>query len=247
MSLLLRNTLATAGLLFCGAAAAQSTPGACTPVLLDNGTFVTSPNGGAGGAPVSVVTAPDTTFGASAANVSSFSVAEDFTVPAAGWNVSQLTVYTYQTGSTTTSTINGVPRLVLWNGVPGSGGTVVAGPVAATLVNTTWSGVYRATSTTPTDVNRPIMQVTVQWPASFPTPLAAGTYWLEWNFAGSLASGPWSPPRNADASDNGRQNNFSAGDSWTAMLDTGSSRAIGFPLVVCGGTAPVSLQQFEID
>jgi hypothetical protein len=44
-------------------------------------------------------------------------------------------LYAHQTGSTLTSTITGVPLLLLWNGPPGAGGTVIVGSVSPTMTN----------------------------------------------------------------------------------------------------------------
>ncbi|MDZ7624130.1 MAG: hypothetical protein U5J96_06760 [Ignavibacteriaceae bacterium] len=54
-------------------------------------------------------------------------MADDFTIPAGEtWQIDQVMTFAYQTGSTTTSTINDV-RIQIWNGNPMSGGTVIWG------------------------------------------------------------------------------------------------------------------------
>ena len=58
------------------------------------------------------------------------------------------------------------------------------------MTTSVFSGIYRVTDTAPADVTRPIMRVTVATPVTLPP----GTYWVDYQFAGSLASGPWAPP-----------------------------------------------------
>ena len=116
-------------------------------------------------------------------------MADDFTVPAGGWNISTITFYAYQTGSTTTSTINDV-NLQIWDGPPGVGSVVFGDTTTNRLAGSSWSNIYRVLDTGLTDTTRPIMAdvVTVN------TILPAGTYWLDWQSGGTLASGPWAPP-----------------------------------------------------
>ena len=217
-------------------------PGSCSSVLFDNGTFVSaSTGGGAGTDPVSILTTPDTSFGVNSNSAFNFQLAEDFTVPASGWAISQLTFYAYQTGSTTTSTFTGVPSLSLWNGPPGDGvSTVIAGPVTPTFT-TGWTGVYRVTSTTLTNTQRPIMQLTVPWPATFPTPVPGGTYWVAWNESGSLGS-LFTAPTTANAADNARQ---FTGTAWQPITDAGSARLLGIPFTVCGDNDLIFKNGFE--
>ena len=58
------------------------------------------------------------------------------------------------------------------------------------LAGSSFSNIYRVLDTGLTDTARPIMAdvVTVN------TTLPAGTYWLDWQTGGTLASGPWAPP-----------------------------------------------------
>lgn len=75
------------------------------------------------------------TFGSNSNDAFGFQLVEDFTVPASDWNAGKLTFYAYQTGSTLTSTITGVPLLLLWNGPPATGGTVIVGAVSPAMTN----------------------------------------------------------------------------------------------------------------
>ena len=162
-------------------------------VLWDNGPLVTNPGGGAGGADASALqTALGlSTYGFGHAVSSGFRVADDFTVPAGGWLVSDITFFAYQTGSTTTSTINNV-NLRIWDGPPGQGGSnVVFGDTATNrLASSAWSNIYRVLDTGLLDTARPVMADV----ATVNTFLPAGTYWVDWQTGGTLASGPWAPP-----------------------------------------------------
>ena len=73
-----------------------------------------------------------------------------------GWRPSALTFYAYQTYAiSSSSSITGVIDLRLWNGTPGEGGEVIAGPVDATITNNQWTGVYRAYSNDLGNTDRP--------------------------------------------------------------------------------------------
>lgn len=206
-------------------------------ILYTNGSFVSQPTGGGPGGndPVSVLTAPDTTFGGTCNNPT-FRLADDFTVPAGGWTVQKITVFGYQTqtgaGGSTVSTMTG-GFFRIWNGPPNVGtSTVVFGDVTTNRQTaTSWSGVWRVSSTTLTNLQRPIMAVEM---GNLNVPLAAGNYWLEWGITGSTASGPFCPPNTTvSASNNALQ--FNVGSStWVAFTDQGSMRPLDFPFVIEG-------------
>lgn len=230
--------------------AAGSPAGAAGPiwrapaaVLYTNGTFTSAATGGgpAGTDPVSVLTAPDTTFGAtcnngSGANPQAFRLADDFVVPAGGWTVQKVTVFAYQTqaapGGSTTSTLNG-GFLRIWNGPPNNmASTVVFGDVTTNRQTaTSWSGVWRVQNTTLTNVLRPIMAVEM---GNLNIALPAGTYWLEYGLTGSTASGPFCPPNTTvSAANNALQFNVGT-PGWAAVTDTGGARPLDLPFVIEG-------------
>lgn len=161
-------------------------------ILYTNGPFVTGVGGGFGGADVSALISPLTSYGFNCLQTIPYRLADDFTIPGPGsWHIQTVTVYLYQTGSTTTSTITGV-YLQIWNGRPGDAGSSVVWGNTTTnvLAGSAWSNCYRAISTDLLASNRPIMACD----ATVNTTLAPGTYWLDWSATGSLASGPWNPP-----------------------------------------------------
>jgi len=193
------------------------------------GGFVTNPTAGFGGAPISELTSPMTIFGFGAQVASNNSVADDFTVPAGeAWVISSLEFYTYQTGSTTTSTINNL-QLRIWNGAPDGGGTVVYGDLSTNMLSSTaFSGVYRVQNTAQTNSQRPIMSVQVNLPSS--VTFMPGTYWIEYRFGGTLASGPWACPitiTGQATTGNGKQN---LAGTWGNLVDGTNPQGVSFTI-----------------
>ncbi|MEZ4767464.1 MAG: proprotein convertase P-domain-containing protein [Caldilineales bacterium] len=217
------------------AAAPPAAPINPAAVLYDNGPLVTNPGGGAGGADASALQTAvlNSTYGFGHAISTGFRVADDFTVPAGGWNISTITFYAYQTGSTTTSTINNV-NLQIWDGPPGVGSVVFGDTSTNRLAGSSWSNIYRVLDTGLLDTARPVMAdaVTVN------TTLPAGTYWLDWQTGGTLGSGPWAPPvtlvgQTAKPGSNGLQFSPTTG-AWAALIDTGSGAVQDLPFVIEG-------------
>ena len=162
-------------------------------------------------------------------------IADDFTIPAGEtWQINDVILYAYQTGSTTASTITEV-RIRIWDGVPGGGGTVIFGDLTNNLLNNTiWSNTYRVTeATTGTSTVRPIMENT----ATINTQLTGGTYWLEWQANGTLGSGPWAPPitiTGTASTGNGLQS-LDNGVTFNPANDSGTgSPQQGFPFILLG-------------
>ncbi len=231
-------------------ARANVPPSCSTSPLYTNGTFVTAP-GISMATPLHIgrgfLAQPNSTppneSDPAGDGVLRARLADDFVVTGNGWRPSAVTLYGYQVGGSTTSTINGVVDLRLWNGTPGDGGAIIAGPVAGTITQNAFTSVYRVLSTSPTDTTRPIMAVTINWPFSSVETLAPGTYWLEYGLTGNdILSGPWTPPTVA-TSGNARQLNLTGGEPgvWTTRTDytPNTSRTIELPFVICGNPVPV--------
>ena len=90
------------------------------------------------------------------------------------------------------------------------------------------------TDTTLTNNNRPIMANVV----TIDTFLPAGTYWLDWQTGGTLASGPWAPPvtiLGQTATGNGLQS--INGAAFTPALD-GAATQQDLPFVIEGSSSP---------
>lgn len=206
-----------------------------TPLLDTRPDLITLPGAGAGGADVSRlqnVSLGTTTLGAAHAFGSAFRMAEDFVVPAAGWTINDITVYAYQTGSPTTSTLNGL-YLQIWDGDPSlTTSNIVFGDTATNIMTATaFSNIFRDSESTPDVTNRPIMSATA---GGLNINLSAGTYWLDWQVGGSLASGPWAPPITIvgqATTGNALQSNAGV---WGPFIDTGSNTQQGLPMTIGG-------------
>jgi hypothetical protein len=211
-------------------------------VIYDNGPLITAPGGGFGGADLSALqTALGMgTFGFTV-NQNPFRLADDFTVPAAGWQIDTITVFAYQTGSTTTSTFTSA-TLRIFNAQP-PGGTVIFGDTTTNRLGpTSFSNIYRALDTDPLNNQRPVMANVVTGPG-VGGPLSAGTYWAEWGLTGSLASGPFAPPISIlGQTTTGNALQFD-GANYNALVDVGPQ---GMPFILDGVVLPVELMEFNV-
>ncbi len=198
-------------------------------VLYDNGPLVNSPGTGPGGADESLL--QDTSLGMTIYGfghqiVNNNSMADDFTIPAGEqWAINTITFFAYQTGSTTTSTITGM-NVDIYDGDPSAGGTIIAS--STTMLGSVWSGIYRGLESAPGNTQRPIMATEMDFGG---LTLSEGTYWIEWQASGSLASGPWAPPitiNGQTTTGNGLQN---LAGTWGAAIDVGQQ---GLPFIISG-------------
>ncbi|MEH6763489.1 MAG: T9SS type A sorting domain-containing protein [Aequorivita antarctica] len=166
------------------------------------------------------------------------SMADDV-VLAADYDITSIDVFAYQTGSSAPS-INAL-YLQVWDGDPSGGGaSVIWGDLTTDILDTaTATDAFRQLESAPGDTSREIQRVTG---LTTGLSLTAGTYWIEYSFAGTGASGPWAPPivitGNATTG-NALQNQAGL---WVIAEDPGSLTPQGFPFVmygdlVGGGTA----------
>lgn len=206
-------------------------------VLYDNGPLVNSPGTGAGGADESTLQTGlgMTTYGFGHQVALGYRVADDFQVTDAdGWDLTTITFFAYQTGSTTTSTITQV-NLRIWDGIPGAvGSNVIFGDTTTNIMsNTQWSNIYRVLDTASGNTDRPIMANTVD----VNTHLDQGTYWLDWSTDGTLGSGPFAPPitiTGQATTGNGLQSTDGAGVTYGDAQDGGTVTPQGFPFIIEG-------------
>jgi len=212
-------------------------------VLYDNGPFINSPGTGPNGSHQSILQNTSlnmTTLGAGVQISAGNRMADDFVVTS-NWDISSITVYAYQTGSTTTSTMT-TAYLQIWNGTPGAGGQVIWGNLSTNrLQSTSWTNTYRVSQTT-INTDRPIMQVVCSTPG---LSLSPGTYWIDFSLAGSLSSGPWAPPitiTGQSTTGNARQFTSSA---WQIFEDGASFTPQGIPFIV-SGTAASLISSYKI-
>jgi hypothetical protein len=201
-------------------------------LIFYNGPLVNSPGTGGGGADESVlqsVSLSMNTIGFGHQVSANNRIADDFTITAAA-TIDSVVFFAYQTNSPTTSTITAV-NLRIWDGPPDNpASTVIFGDTTTNrLLNTTWSGIYRVTETSGGNTARPLMKNTVL----VGTVLSPGTYWLDWQSDGSLASGPWAPPITINGQTT-TGNALQYTGAWAQLLDTGISTPQGLPFWLYG-------------
>jgi uncharacterized repeat protein (TIGR01451 family) len=164
-----------------------------TPGKFDNGPLITHPGQGANGLDLSRFGPILSLFGSNANN-GSFKIVDDFVLPAgSNWTIDSLGFFAYQTGSPPVSTFNGL-YVTIYDGDPSDGGQVVAGDdnVSNLIDNMYFTGIYRASNTSPLDSTRPIIKLLGVFFS--PVTLTGGQrYWMEWGFTGTINSGPWQP------------------------------------------------------
>ena len=220
------------------AALALSSFASAAAVLLDRTDIATDLGQAADGANLSRVQFEDgvsvTGFAANAA--SGTRLADDFTVPASGWIIDAIEFVGFQADSIRSAPTVATANFRIWNGVPGQpGSTIVFGDDVTNRVTTsTFANVYR-TAGKSADVSRPVFLVRA---SGFALTLPAGTYWLDYQLAGSLPSGPFTPPALFPAA-GGDAMQLRAG-SWGTLTDGGQAVALPFRLsgtVVGGGGA----------
>jgi hypothetical protein len=202
-------------------------------ILYDNGPLVTNPGGGAGGADASALQTGlgMSTYGFGHQFTAGNSMADDFTIPAGeSWDITSITFFAYQTGSTTASTMTGA-YVRIYNGPPNAGGSVIWGDLTTNRLSTTaFTNIYRVLDTNLTDSARPIMANVA---AVAPPTLPAGTYWVEWQADGSLASGPWAPPISV-VGQTTTGNALQWTGSWAPANDGGTLTQQGLPFIIEG-------------
>lgn len=220
---------------------------ACGSQLYTNGPWVTATGTGPGGADLSVLdtAAGNSIFGFGHAVSGGFRVADEFVVPAGGWTLNCAVLYAYQTGSTTTSTMTAV-NVRIWDGQPGAvGSNIVFGDTTTNrMISSTWTNAYRVADNAISGTTRPIMAQTVNFGG---LNLAAGTYWLDFQTGGSLASGPWAVPitiAGQTVTGNGVQFD---GTAWNPLVDGANAQGLPFLLLGPVGTPVLSLSSTTVD
>ena len=196
-------------------------------VVFDQAFYVTDP-GAINGADASWLQGTQSLLGPGAQHPSNM-VGDDFTLTEPT-TITGFEVYSYQTGSTLSSSYTGLFAQI-YDGNPAQGGQVVWGDMSDNLISTTaWTGAYRGTNGS-TDQTRPIMSITAE---GLSVTLPAGTYYLVWNLTGSLSSGPWAVP----VSINGVVNTGDAvqctSNGWADVIDNGTNLPVGMAFRVMG-------------
>jgi hypothetical protein len=166
------------------------------PDLYVNGPYITHPAGGAGGAALSAVQRAYTNIMYGASNQQTPAndrIADDFTLAAAA-TLTSVVVYEIQTNASTTVSPFTAMNLRIWSGRPDDPGSQVLFGNTTTnrLVGAVWTNCYRARDDQMTNTQRPVyaLEAAINPPLNLP----AGTYWLDWQVAGTLPSGPSAVP-----------------------------------------------------
>jgi hypothetical protein len=201
----------------------QGSLGNADAVLWNNGGFETRPG-------FSELQTGDTIFGyGNQAPPIANSMGDDFVVSGGGWNVDSLSFFNYQTGaSSAASTFTNV-NWTIYSGAIGNTTNMVA--TGSGLDSSTFTGIYRV-NVGASDINRPIFMNTVNVNVS----LADGSYWVAWNVAGSLASGPWAPPVTPVAASPNAMQQIGAAGTWTAVAN--GAHGDDMPFIINGTIVP---------
>ena len=197
--------------------------------------FVTDPGAMANGADASWIKGSQSTWGPNANNGGGYMLADQFTLSAAT-TISEIEVYGYQTGSSTTSTFTGLYAQI-YNGNPMSGGSVVWGSATSNIMTATaFTNCYRGSDGETTATTRPIMSITA---GNLNIDLEAGTYYLAYSLTGSGSSGPWGAPHCEPTIGNTGNGLQYTSSGWTNLTDSGAGTPYGCSMKLMGnGGAP---------
>jgi Cys-rich repeat protein len=163
--------------------------------------------------------------------INGYRMADDFTVPAGGWNIDSITFFAYQTnGPSSPSPITGL-YVQIWDGPPDDNeSSVIWGDLATNrLYDTYFTGIQRDTVDNSCANNRYIFADTALVGAYF----APGTYWIDWMTDGSLASGPWAPPVSI-LGQTTTGNALQYTGAWAPAYDTGTYTIQDMPFIIMG-------------
>lgn len=192
--------------------------------------FVTDPGAMSNGADASWTKNNQTTLGKNANHNGSYRIADEFTINAQT-NINEITVYCYQTGSTTNSTFTGL-YVQIFNGSPMNGGTAIWGNTTTNIMTaTSFKNCYRGSNGETGGTTRPIMGITA---SGLNIQLAAGTYYLVYSVTGSGSSGPWGVPHAEPGVGNTGNGMQYTSDGWITMIDEGSGTTMGIAMTLNG-------------
>lgn len=182
-----------------------------------------------------------------------FRVADDFTVSGAGWNVSGIAVFAYQTGATANPFTGG--NLNIWSARPGDSGAVIIGTATWSNsvdqlqldANTVGIGnrIFNTNSPAPGSAPGTTRRI---WQNNFTLSqtLAAGTYWIDYQLvtASGVAFAPNTTHQDVRGVAGANARQFSlATSTWTDLIDTGNPAtapdvAQDMPFIISGEAVP---------
>ncbi len=210
--------------------------------LFSNSNIRTGTGNGFMGADTSAISAPQTAFGygENGTGATQVHLADQFTLASTS-TISSIVFNGYSTSAypfPPTSPFTGA-TLNIWNAQPGTGGAAILF-TSTTLSMTAWTGIYRVTTATLTNAQRPVMSLSMAFPN---VPLLAGTYWASWTITGVVAPGnPGSvfcpPVMNANGTTQVGTaiQSLDSGVTWAAIADGGIQPNV--PLTVNGTAVP---------
>lgn len=201
-------------------------------VLYDNGPFVTGEGTGSGGADISEMGANESTYGAGFQVSAGNMIADQFNVPTGEtWDITTVTLFGYQTGSGTTSTITGA-YLTVWDDPPDTGTLVYGDQATNVMTSTDWTNCYRVNNGQSTNTDRPIMYAECGLTGLM---LTEGEYWLVVQFDGSGSSGPWSNPVTITGQPStGDALQYTTTGGWLPLAMGTSGEGVGLPFILDG-------------
>jgi hypothetical protein len=206
-------------------------------VLFDNGPFVTGAGAGSGGSDISEMGSGESTYGFGFESSVDIMIADQFTIPTgASWNIDRITVFGYQTGSGTTSTITGA-YLTIWDNPPDTGALVYGVQTTNVLTSSAWSNCYRVSNGQTTNTDRPIMANTCDLT---PFTLNAGEYWLVVQLNGSASSGPWANPVTISGQPATGYAIQKLSSTWAPLTMGGTNQCIGLPFIISGSSTALN-------
>jgi hypothetical protein len=198
-------------------------------VVAFNG-FVTDPGAMANGADASWTKNGQATWGPNVNNGGGYKLADSFTLSAAT-TISEIEVYGYQTGSSTTSTFTGLYAQI-YDGNPMSGGNAIWGSATSNIMTaTSFTNCYRGSDGETTATTRPIMAITA---GNLNIDLAAGTYWLVYSMEGTGSSGPWGAPHAEPGVGNTGNGVQYTSTGWQTLVDGGTNAPYGCAMKITG-------------
>ncbi|MDG4946632.1 T9SS type A sorting domain-containing protein [Weeksellaceae bacterium KMM 9713] len=172
-------------------------------------------------------------IGSEAKAANNTTVADDFVLNNDA-DITAIDLFAYQTGSITPS-ITSV-FIQIWDGNPSQGASVIWGDLTTNVISgVSYSGANRVVETDMEATNREIQKVTAATPG---LSLTAGTYWIEYTFAGVGASGPYVPPvviLGETTTGNAIQRNVVDNEIYFVQtLDSGTGTPQGMPFILHG-------------
>ena len=181
--------------------------------------YVTNPGAMANGADASWLQDNQSTWGPGVQYTHGNMLADDFTVYTP-IKLSEIEVYGYQTGSTTTSTFTAL-HAQIFAGNPADVGTAIWGDMDTNIMTgTSFTNCYRGNNGDTDGMTRPIMAITA---SNLNIELEPGTYWLVYSLEGTGSSGPWGVPNAEPTIGSTGEGLHYIGDSgWEALEDHGS-------------------------